>query len=319
MRQSPHFTVVTLADGVFAAIAVNGGAAISNAGIIDLGDRTLIFDTFLTPQAARDLRVVAQELTGRDAGIIINSHYHNDHIWGNQVFSPSAHILSTHKTRELILSEGKNELTSARKTSAARLQAFQKQYKETQNEQERQDLLLWVGYYEALVNNLPALEVRLPDITFQDRLVIFGSARSVELIPFDASHTGNDAILHLQQESIIFAADLVFKDSHPYLGECELSKLLAALQEIGDMQATTLVPGHGPVGTSQDLASNMDYISMCFDTARSLVAAGDTTAERINEVELPARFSRWTLARFFALNLESLCTQIVGAQSNPSD
>jgi hypothetical protein len=47
--QSDHFRLYQLADGVFAAIALNGGAAISNAGIIDLGDRTLIFDTFISP------------------------------------------------------------------------------------------------------------------------------------------------------------------------------------------------------------------------------------------------------------------------------
>ena len=34
-----------------------GGAAYSNAGIVDLGDLTLVFDTFQTPQAAQDLKV----------------------------------------------------------------------------------------------------------------------------------------------------------------------------------------------------------------------------------------------------------------------
>ena len=53
--QSDHFRLHQLAEGVFAAIALNGGAAISDAGIIDLGDRTLIFDTFMTPQAAQRL------------------------------------------------------------------------------------------------------------------------------------------------------------------------------------------------------------------------------------------------------------------------
>jgi hypothetical protein len=41
---------------VFAAIHLAGGAAICNAGIIDLGDRTLVFDSFMSPLAAEDLR-----------------------------------------------------------------------------------------------------------------------------------------------------------------------------------------------------------------------------------------------------------------------
>ena len=47
---SKHFRLEQLADGVYAAIHVlpdhrgqpSGGAAIGNAGIIDLGDRTLV-------------------------------------------------------------------------------------------------------------------------------------------------------------------------------------------------------------------------------------------------------------------------------------
>ncbi|MGH2563794.1 MAG: hypothetical protein ACRDE5_04740, partial [Ginsengibacter sp.] len=38
--RSNHFTIHKLAEGVYAAIAKNGGYAICNAGIIDLGDAT---------------------------------------------------------------------------------------------------------------------------------------------------------------------------------------------------------------------------------------------------------------------------------------
>ena len=50
---SRHFNLEQLADGVYAAIHAEEGWAICNAGIIDLGDRTLVFDSFMSPQAAR--------------------------------------------------------------------------------------------------------------------------------------------------------------------------------------------------------------------------------------------------------------------------
>ena len=52
---SKHFQLQQVAEGVYAAIHIDGGAAIGNAGIVDLGDRTLIYDTFFTPQTAEDL------------------------------------------------------------------------------------------------------------------------------------------------------------------------------------------------------------------------------------------------------------------------
>jgi alkyl sulfatase BDS1-like metallo-beta-lactamase superfamily hydrolase len=62
--KSKHFTIQKLADGVYVVIAKNGGYAICNAGIIDLGDATLIFDPFMTPEAAEDLKKASELLTG---------------------------------------------------------------------------------------------------------------------------------------------------------------------------------------------------------------------------------------------------------------
>src|SRR5512139_3020840 len=107
--RSRHFVLHPLAEGIFAAIAIDGGHAICNAGLIDLGGQILVFDTFLTPQAALDLRQAAMELFGRSPQIVINSHYHNDHIWGNQVFLPEAQFVSSNETRQLIMTEGTEE------------------------------------------------------------------------------------------------------------------------------------------------------------------------------------------------------------------
>jgi cyclase len=308
--QSDHFTLYQLADGIFVAIALNGGAAIANAGILDLGDRTLIYDTFMTPQAARDLLTAAQHVTGREPEIIINSHYHNDHIWGNQIFSPQAHIISTAQTFHLIQTEGEQELKSAREDSARELGEFRIKYEAAENERQRRELLLWIRYYQALVDNVPNLHVRLPDITFENQLTIHGSSRTVELIPFEQAHSGNDVILYLRNENIIFVADLVFVNYHPFLAEGDSDKLLYALHEISAKNAAILVPGHGLVGSSQDIVSNIEYISMCVDIAKKLLAEGNTSWERIGQEKLPEQFSTWELSRFFAINIKSLAARL---------
>jgi hypothetical protein len=57
---SKNFSVQQLAPGVWAAIQNdNGGHAISNAGIIDLGNKTLVFDAFMNPDAAGELKQTA--------------------------------------------------------------------------------------------------------------------------------------------------------------------------------------------------------------------------------------------------------------------
>ena len=66
LPESRHYILHELADGVYAAIHNDeGGYAICNAGIIDLGDKTIVLDPFISPAAARDLKQHAENLTGR--------------------------------------------------------------------------------------------------------------------------------------------------------------------------------------------------------------------------------------------------------------
>lgn len=94
---SKHLELEKLRDGIYAAIAKSGGGAVGNAGFIDLGGRTLVLDTFNTQQVAEDLRWVAEKVTGCSVTWVINSHWHGDHIRGNQVFK-DCKILSNEKT-----------------------------------------------------------------------------------------------------------------------------------------------------------------------------------------------------------------------------
>ena len=119
--KSKHFELQQIATGVWASIHKPGGWAIGNAGIVDLGDQTLVFDTHMTPDAGEDLRRAAEALTGRPAAIVVVSHYHNDHIWGAQAFRPEATIYSTHETRTLIGSNGREEYDYFKRAAPGRL------------------------------------------------------------------------------------------------------------------------------------------------------------------------------------------------------
>ncbi|HNE69784.1 MAG TPA: MBL fold metallo-hydrolase, partial [Anaerolineales bacterium] len=82
LPQSQHFTYHELAEGIWAAIVIPTGLAASNSGIVDLGDHTLIFDTTLSPASAVELRKTAENLTGRAVTYVLNSHWHQDHVFG---------------------------------------------------------------------------------------------------------------------------------------------------------------------------------------------------------------------------------------------
>ena len=61
-----------LADGVFASIAEEGDLAVGNAGFVDLGGETLVFDTHVSVAAGRELRAAAERVA--PARTVVLSH-----------------------------------------------------------------------------------------------------------------------------------------------------------------------------------------------------------------------------------------------------
>ena len=311
---APHYALEQLSDGVYAAIASDGGAAISNAGLVDLGDSTLLVDTFLTPTAAEDLRADARRLTGRLPRWVVNTHYHNDHIWGNQVFVPEAALISTARTRRLIQTAGQAEYDDYRAITADRLKALLAQQAAAKTDAQRAALDPLVGYFRGLAHDFPRLQVTLPNLVFEDRLVLHGSRRQVELIAFADAHTGSDTLVYLPAEGIVFMSDLLFVAFHPYVGDGNPSHWLEVLRAIGDgtagtPNATCLVPGHGPTGTRADLQRLAEYIQACQQIARTLAAEGKTSPADIAATAIPEAYAGWALPRFFYANLSSLLVE----------
>lgn len=306
IKESRHFELHAPAEGVFAAIARDGGSAIGNAGVIDLGGQTVIFDTFLTPQAAADLRRATTDALGPASRIVVNSHYHNDHIWGNQVFAPDAQIVSSRRTHELIATAGAEEFEWYTANSAQRLESLRAQ-DATADERRQKESLLWIGYYQGLVEALPHLVVCMPTITFDDRLEIHGSRHTAELIAFEGAHTGNDTVLHLRAAGVVFMSDLLFVGCHPWLADGDPLQLLRALRDLRGLHARWYVPGHGPVGTVDDVDLLIEYVEHCQATARELVERGYAAEGESGELAVPEKFAQWQLRDFYEANIRFLC------------
>jgi cyclase len=301
--KSKHFQLQRLADGVYAAVASEGGYAICNAGIVDTGDRTIIFDTFISLDPAEDLLRVAKRLTPQNAIRVVNSHYHSDHIRGNQVFPPDVDVLSTATTFEGIAHEEPEEIEWEKESIPKAIVETKSKRRLEKDPKRRRDLALSIVYYEAIMKSLPKLKTRLPNITFEGGLTIHGKRRQVELLSF-SGHTASDLVLYLPDEKIAFMSDLLFVNMHPYLVGGSPERWRKSLRKIGRLGAQTLVPGHGPVGKPSDLSLVDQYIQTLESIARNMVKMGKST-EEVSLQRVPPPFDKWYsfLEDNFVMNL----------------
>lgn len=302
---SAHFQLHQLADGVFAAIHAEDGLAQSNAGIVDLGDRVLIFDTFISPQAASDLRSAVADLLSRPITAVINSHYHNDHIWGNQAFPSDVPIIATRTTRELIITLGAEEHQGFQAHSPERLSALEAQLDQEQDEARSRLTAYSIAYYRAILGALSQLEIRWPNLTFTDQMDFYGPKRVAHLICYGGGHTGSDSILYLPKERIIFMADLLFVGTHIYLPDGDPDELRRTLTRVMQLPAATLVPGHGRVGNPNDVERMIGYMD-CLDALVKNAIQQDVGGEAVTHIPMPDEYREWIFPAFFPANLQFL-------------
>jgi glyoxylase-like metal-dependent hydrolase (beta-lactamase superfamily II) len=312
---SEHFELKQLAAGVYAAIGIPGGAAYSNAGIVDLGDQTLIFDTFETPQAARDLKAAAEHLTGRAATCVIISHCHADHWCGNQVFEPQTPIMTTHAIREEMpaaigwLKEFKKDPVMLEQA----LQEDQELYEKEADPRWRASREASMARTRHLLAALPTLEFRFPDLTFDGELVFYGTRRTVEVHSVAPGHTASDIYLILPEDRIVFMGDLGFFQCQPFMVFCDPLAWKAHLARMEHTDFETFVPGHGPLGTRADLTLQRQYIQALEELVGQAIQKG-LSAEETVERPLPAPFDAWlhgSMGRWEA-NVMSMHERLLG-------
>ncbi len=282
---SELFVVKRLADGVFALIEREGRTG-SNAGIIDLGNDAIIFDTFLNIDAAGDLRRACKALTGKFPSFVVNSHRHADHIIGNCLF-PEGRVISSEKTRDAII-EFKKEFDREKPEYSGKAAEIQAKLEAATDKTEAADLKNELNFLSNMAK--PQAAVRVPDMTFDGDIVFHGAKRSMRLQVYPVGHSLGDTAAFLPEDKICFAGDLLFFGSHPWIGSGEPEKLIGILGGMAGIDIRYFVPGHGPIGTKEDVEKEIRYLK---EITALVESRKEAKAASFSVEELSPEFREW--------------------------
>jgi cyclase len=312
LPESRHFRLERVADGVYAAIVVPGAGALGNAAIVDLGDRALVFDTFLTPQAARDLRRAAEALTDRPVAYVVNSHFHADHIGGNQAFADTT-IIATVQTSELI-AERVALLREQAGEYPAHLRELEQGVEAEDDPHKRAEIEDDIGDLRELVVALPTLNPPPPNLLFAERLVLHGPARTVELLCYGGGHTPSDAFLYLPADRVAIMGDLAGVDTHMSVRFGDIGSWQRILERVEQLDIEHVVPGHGSVGTRAHLVAQRAYLMDMERLAAEALASG-IKPDQASTVALPEQYRSWGFYSGFWQTLQLLMERASTADS----
>lgn len=294
LLDSKHFTLQALTNGVYACIHKPGGAAYSNAGIIDLGDRTLLVDAFNTMAAGQDLRQVAEVLFERPVETVILSHAHSDHWIGASSFDANTTLLASKTTREVCLEWGAEMMEEFQDPTEWEdwLRGAEEQLQAEKDERVRVGLENSIVRTRYTMAEMADFQPRYPDQTFENTLTFPGIRRKVELRSFGRGHSEDDAVLLLPQDKIAFIGDIGFFNTQPFMGFCDIDLNREQLLFFQESDFRVVIPGHGPVGGKDEIALQLKYYDVIEDLVSDVVERGGSLEDAM-QITLPPPFDKW--------------------------
>jgi cyclase len=245
-------------DRVFVRIGPN---STSNAGFVIGDDAIAVIDTFTTPAMARELAEDVRRVTSKPIRYVLNTHYHGDHTFGNQVF-PDAVVMGHQQCREEL--EAKGEAMQSRFAQASPEAAA----------------------------SLAEVRIRLQEVTFNQRLNLYLGGRVLHVSYHGPAHTRGDAIVVVPDAAVAFAGDLLTVGVIPGMQDADFPGWIHVLDELQGLTADTLVPGHGAVGTKEDLRIIRDYLGDLWGQAAEMYARGQSAEDALASIKLE-RYAGW--------------------------
>jgi cyclase len=312
---SKHFDLQELTEGVFAAIHKPRGSAYSNAGIIDLGDQTLVIDAFDSVLAASDLRKAAETLLERRIHSLILTHVHSDHWFGATAFDSSTTFFASPQTAQEYpeWSQSLIEDFKDKEQLEEWIKTTEEQLMTEQDERVKVGLQTSLERVRHTLSEIEGYQPRYPDRILREPLRMKGSKRSVEIRSFGGGHSEDDVVVLVPEDKLAFIGDIGFFNTQPFMGFCDLDKWREQLRSFHDSEFEVFIPGHGTVGTKEDLARQLDYFNVMEDLVERVVLENGSLKEA-KQVVLPKPFDRWLVGGMarFEVNVEYLYKRFAG-------
>ena len=271
-------------------MAKPGQGAWSNAGIVDLGEEVLVFDSLGTPSAGIELRRQAEEITGKPVKYLVNSHYHGDHVFGNQAFK-DVPIIATSETLRLGLENQMGELEKEEQEMRDYLLHLKNQQMKAVDEIMKASFVNQYEEIAKLLEDLPILEIILPTFIFEEKLMIRGTKRQVEIVCYGGGHTPSDTFMYIPDVKIAFMGDLLTERLHlPIVDPIQLQSIL---QSVKQLEIETFVPGHGNAGDQSLCEDLLHYLSFLMEKAKEAHEKNEDMETFLSRLEMPKEFADW--------------------------
>lgn len=223
-------------------ITGRGGNIVASTG----EDGTFLVDDQYAPLTER-IQAALDEITDRPVRFVINTHWHGDHVGGNENFAEAGAVIVAHE-----------------------------------NVRSRMSSDQFMATFNVTVPAAPPKA--LPVVTFTQGVSLHLNGDDVRVIHMAEAHTDGDALVHFERANVLHMGDIYFHGSYPFIDLGSgggIHGMIAAVEfgiEIAN-DDTVIVPGHGPLSDRAGLTAYGEMLSGFLDRVTVLKAEGKSLEE----------------------------------------
>ncbi len=253
---------VWMLAGVPEVITLENGGAIANITILDSNEGAIIIDTGPSRRFGEQLAAVAKELTGKSVARVYVTHFHPDHVFGNQAFA--AEKIAAPKGVIDGLQQAGNSFSDAM-------------------------------YYIAR-DWMRGTEIVLPQKAVETGVEEIGGRR-LNLFAL-AGHTPSDLAVYEEKSGLLITGDLAFLDRAPTTPHADISVWNTTLTQLEGLQPAKIIPGHGPAENGlRAIAQTREWLEVVEAIVTKAFEKGLDILEAAAE-PLPRSLEEITLSRY---------------------
>ncbi len=260
MMESIPIQVASL-GGALSLISGPGG----NIAALNGRDGLVMVDSFI-PARGAELAGIARKLAGPGPITLFNSHWHFDHAGGNAAMAGVGARIIAHRNVRTRL--GSDQYTA-----------------------------------DFDMKSPASPEAALPVVALGDSATFFLDGEEIALTHVAPAHTDGDIFFHFRKANVLHTGDLFFNGTYPNIDSSSggwVGGMVAAADVIlGVVDANTrIIPGHGPIGTRDDLKAFRSMLVEARDKVQPLVESGKTLEQAIAAKPLAGLDARWAGGAF---------------------
>jgi glyoxylase-like metal-dependent hydrolase (beta-lactamase superfamily II) len=211
-------------------------------------DGAIVVDSQFAPLYGK-IKAAISKLTDKPVRYLIITHFHRDHIGSAEAFGKDgATIVAQENTGAHMASGSRNGLTG----------------------------------------NVtpPTAEIGRPKITYRDAMTLRIGGRTAELRYAPKTHTDGDTYVYFPDVDVLATGDVAFFGRYPNIDFAYGGSIDGMIRGVDELinfakDSTTIVPGHGPVGTKAMMRDYRQMLIGARDRIQKLKAAGKTEDETV--------------------------------------